>query len=241
MIRKLLVVSASGLVLSVLLLSGAWVVGGQELVDHFEKEGGWNIQIDTDDDATPKITRTLPFDDSKLLVLNGPVQLHFTRGETSQISIKGAAAMVNDLKLDGGKLTLGARKGWNTGGLEVTITAPRLVGLELNGASDVELNGLDQPELTIDARGAVNLDATGKVGKISVSSHGAGDIDLGRVEANDASVDVAGVGNVDINAGGTVTAKISGAGDISLHRRPKVLSTSISGFGSVDHDYPGGE
>ena len=62
-----------------------------------------------------------------------------------------------------------------------------------------------------------------------------------RPEAIDASVDVAGVGTVDINAGGAVTAKISGAGDISLHRRPKVLSTSISGFGSIDHDYPGGE
>ena len=48
MIRKLLIVSASGLALSVLLLSGAWVVGGQELVDHFEKDGGWNIQIDTE-------------------------------------------------------------------------------------------------------------------------------------------------------------------------------------------------
>jgi hypothetical protein len=241
MIRKLLIVFASGLVLSVLLLCGAWVVGGQELVDHFEKDGGWNIQIDTDDDATPRMTRTLPFDDSKLLVLNGPVNLHFTRGDTSQITVKGAPAVVNNLKLDGGKLTLGPGKGWQTGGLDVTITAPRLIGLELNGASDVELTGLDQPDLTIDARGAVNLDATGKVGKLAVSSRGAGDIDLGEVEAVDASVDVAGVGNVDINASGAVTAKISGAGDISLHRRPKVLSTSISGFGSIDHDYPGGE
>ena len=62
-----------------------------------------------------------------------------------------------------------------------------------------------------------------------------------QVEAEDATVDLAGVGSADISATGSVKATIAGAGNITLHRRPTNLQTDISGVGSIDHDYPGGE
>ena len=46
-----------------------------------------------------------------------------------------------------------------------------------------------------------------------------------------------GVGNAEIAATGKVDSQISGAGNLSLHRKPATLNSTIAGVGSVDHDY----
>jgi len=239
MIRKLFVVFVSGLLVSIALLGSAWTLGGRQVL---QREGhGWHIDFDGDEAKGPRATRTLAFDGGKPLTIDGPVQLRFTRGTRSEMTVEGPKPVVDRLHWENGRLTLKGRRSWGDDDVEVTITAPVLAGLELNGASDVELKGLDQPELSVDAHGAVDLDANGKVRKLVINSRGAGNIDLENVDAEDAVIDVAGVGNVDISASGSVDARIAGAGNISLHRRPRKLTSEISGVGSVDHDYPGSE
>ena len=238
MIRKLLIVFASGLALSIVCISGAWVVGGQELMTHFrDHKGGW--QFDFDSDKGPRTTRTLPFDGSRILSIDGPVNLRFTRGAKAEMMIEGPQNVVDRLSWKDGKLSLGGGN-WS-GGLDVVITAPMLAGLELSGASDVDLSDLDQPEFTLDASGAADVSASGKVRKVTVNTSGAGDIDFEKLAAEDAAVQIAGVGDIDIAATGAVSVSISGAGDVTLHRRPKVLTSSIGGMGSINHSYPGGE
>lgn len=241
MIRKLLIVFASGLVLSILCISGAWVIGGQELVTHFrDHKGGWKFKFDPDDNG-PRTTRTLAFDGSRILSIDGPVDLRFTRGAKSELTVEGPQSVVNRLLWRDGKLSLDGSDNWSGGGLEVTITAPTLAGLELSGASDVDLADLDQPEFTLEASGAADVSASGKVRKLKISTSGAGDLDFEKVAVEDASVQIAGVGDVDLAATGAVSVSISGAGDVTLHRRPKVLNSSIGGMGSINHSYPGGE
>jgi len=239
MIRKLFIVFISGLLLSLVLLSGAWVLGGKQILVH--NANGWNIDFDGDEAKRPRTTRTLAFDGTRILTIDGPVQLRFRRGGTSQMVVEGPRSVVDRISLENGKLVLKGRGAWLNEGVKLSLTAPALAGLELNGASSVELEGLDQPEFRIDARGAVDLDAEGKVRKLVVNARGAGDLDFQRLEAEDAAIDVAGVGNVDISASGAVSATIAGAGNVSLHRRPRTLTSQISGVGSVDHDYPGAE
>lgn len=231
MIRRLLIVFASGLVLSILLLSGAWAIGGNELMTHIETD--WD-----DESHGPKVSKTFDFAGDKILTIDGPVSLHFTRGDAAQMIVEGPDSTMKGLRWEDGRLSPHSRHGhWSGGGLDVTITAPQLTGLILRGASDVELDALDQPSLSIDAHGAVDLDANGKVQTLSIKSHGAGDIDLERLAANDASVQVAGVGDVDLSAIGKVVVEISGAGDINLHRKPAELTSKVSGLGSGSHDY----
>jgi hypothetical protein len=236
MIRKLLIVFASGLALSILLLGAAWVVGGASLARMIQDgRGEWAWSGDHHGNG-PRIVRTLDFDGDHILRIDAPVTLRFTRGDTTRMTVEGPRRTLDRLQYQDGRLSLHGRS-WSHGAIKVDITAPRIAGLEINGASDVELNGLDQPNLTIDARGAVDLDASGKVQTLTVSSHGAGDLDLEKLDARDATVRIAGVGDVDISASGTVDAAISGAGDISLHRKPARLTSTINGVGSIDHHY----
>lgn len=236
MIRKLLIVFASGLALSILLLAAAWVIGGASLARMLQDgRGEWGWTGDHRGDG-PRTVRTLDFDGDRILAIDAPVTLRFTRGDTTRMTVEGPRRTIDRLQWREGRLSLPGRS-WSHGAITVTITAPRIAGLEINGASDIVLNGLDQPSLTIDARGAVDLDATGKVRTLTVSSHGAGDLNLEKLEARDATVRIAGVGDVDISASGTVDAAVSGAGDISLHRKPARLTSTINGVGSIDHDY----
>lgn len=238
MIRKLLIVFASGLALSIALLSAAWVIGGEELLRRAPTDfGGWTIGHDHRHHHGRTESRTLDFDAGKVLTIDAPVTLRFTRGTETRMTVEGPGRMVERLNWHDGTLSSERKGRWFGAPLEVTITAPQLAGLVLHGASDVALIALDQPSLAIDAHGAVDLEASGKVGRVTVTSRGAGDIDLERLEATDAAIDIGGVGDVDVNASGNVDAAISGAGDITLHRKPATLNSRINGFGSVHHDY----
>jgi hypothetical protein len=237
MTRKLLIVFASGLVFAMILLSSAWVIGGQELKANIEKGDGWGITIDDDDKSGPTMTRTLELGDTKLMKIEVPVTLNYSRDAKSQMTVSGPEKLVNKLRWENGRLFMEGRSISFSRGLTVTITAPMMPDLDVRGASEVDLTDLDQPSLSIDAAGALELDGTGKVATLDIDAKGASDINLSDVEAKDAKVSIAGAGDVDISANGKVDAAISGAGNITLHRKPAELTSRTSGAGSIDHSY----
>lgn len=236
MIKKLLIVFASGLMFAVVALSAAWVIGGDAMIKRIHDEGGFAVDFDDDDDK-PRSTRNFAFDASQTLTLDTPVSLRFVRGDKAEMTVSGPADFVNALQFEGGHLALAKGSAHRNKGLKITITAPGIAGLVLNAPGEINLANLDQPSLSVDARGAIDLDASGKVEKLVVKTSGAGNLDLQDVEAKHATVQIDGVGNIDLAATGTVDAGISGAGNISLHRKPEVLTSRISGIGSIDHDY----
>lgn len=235
MIRKLLIVFVSGLVLSILLVSGAWVLGGEEIKARFRHDhGDWDF--DGSEDG-PTVKRSFAFDGAQILKINGPVSLRFVRGPKSEMTVSGDARVIDGLRWQNGELS-SERHGWRRhGGLTVEITAPQIAGLELRGPSQVTLENLDQPSLRIEVRGPGDFDASGKVGRLDIDSRGVGSLDLAKVEAGDAAVRVRGIGNVDIKASGTVNAVLNGVGNITLHRKPASLNAETHGVGEVKHDY----
>jgi Putative auto-transporter adhesin, head GIN domain len=237
MTRKLLIVFASGLFFAIVLLSSAWVIGGQEMITRIEKDGGYNISFDSDKPAGPKVSRSFAFAGLQTLTISAPVTLKFVKGDKPEMVVEGPEKLMNALKWENGELSLEGSRRIRRGRLEVTIIAPVLPDLVMRGASKAELAGLDQPSLSIETAGALDLEGSGKVATLRVDSKGASDIDLTGVEAKDATVSIAGAGDVDISATGKVDATISGAGEITLHRKPEQLNSKINGAGSIDHDY----
>jgi hypothetical protein len=235
MIRKLLIVFASGLVLSVVALCGAWALGGDQFITAIDEGDGISIDLDGNDE--PVTSRTLAFDGAKMLTVDMPVSLRFTRGPKPEMTVSGPASLVARLRWENGELSLGDRHRWGNRTLDVTITAPELAGLVLRSAGDIELEDLDQKTLKLDVKGAADLDASGKVNTLAVKASGAGDLDLARLAVTDAKVDIAGVGDVDIAATGKVEADIAGVGSVTLHRKPRELVTRTSGIGSIEHAY----
>lgn len=237
MTRKLLIVFASGLVFAIVLLSSAWVIGGNALIAHIEKDGGYRFTFDSDKHSGPRVTKSLPFEGIETLTIAAPVSLKFTRGAASSMVVSGPQKLMDMLRWENGRLSLNGHSIMLGGGLDVTITAPQVPNLVLMGAGDVDLADLEQSSLSIESAGALDLNGKGKVETLVIDAKGASDLDLSEVEARVATVRIAGAGDVDINASSKVDATIAGAGDITLHRKPEVLTTSIHGAGSIKHDY----
>lgn len=236
MTKKLLIVFASGLMLSLILLSSAWVVGGDELRKNMRDGKGWSMTIDTDDDG-PKAERSLTFDPATPLTISAPVTLRFTRGDAVSMTVSGSKKVVDALVWEGGTLSAGKGIRFGDGDIKVSITAPRLSALILNSAAKARLEGLDQPELNVETRGAVDLAANGRVDSLDVNTAGASEIDLEDLSTRDARIVTRGAGDVTIAAVGKVDVEINGVGSVSLRRKPSQLTSRINGLGTVDNDY----
>lgn len=237
MIRKLSIVFASGLGFAIVLLSAAWLIGGQAMMAHIAKDGGYSFTIDTDAPRGPTISRSFPFPAIETLTISAPVSLKFIRGDKAAMVVQGSEARMRDLLWNNGHLSLAQHAASGNDRLEVTITAPVFPALVMQGASDVDLADLDQPALAIDSAGAIDLTGKGRADRLTIDSKGAGSIGLADVAVRDATVRIAGAGDVDISASGKVDATISGAGSIGLHRKPEVLTSRVNGAGSIDQDY----
>lgn len=237
--KKLLTVFASGLILSVVSFGGAWAVGGDTLKNAFQAKNGWHWTFSDDEDEIaegPSKTRQFPLEAGSQLVMEIPVELDFTRGDTSEMTVTGPAELVDRLVWNNGHLSIqGTFR--TSSDLKVRITSPEIAGLDLNAPGDVRLTGLDQKALTLNSRGAIDLEGSGRVDQVSISSSGAGDIDLGKLTNKDATVRIKGVGDVTLSSTGTVDIDIKGAGDVTLLRKPTTLKTNIQGVGNVNHDY----
>jgi len=241
MLRKLLIVFASGVILAIVAFSGAWLVGGQKIQQDIEAHHGWNWTFDDDGEDNgghhgPRKTRTFNVQSGTQLAMAVPVDLEFTRGDKAEMTVEGPADIVDRLVWENGRLSINGSARIHRS-LKVRITAPEIAGLDLDAPGDVDLHGLDQESLHIDARGAIDLNADGKVNRLFVTSSGAGDVDLGKVEGRDATIRINGVGDVTIGATGTVDVEVNGAGDVTLVRKPQVLRSRMNGIGSIDHDY----
>ncbi|MFC0206199.1 GIN domain-containing protein [Novosphingobium soli] len=238
MLRKLLIVFASGVILSIIAFSAAWLAGGDKLRDDVNRKGwDWHIGPDDDDDHHgPRKTRVFAVQSGSQLAMEVPVDLVFTRGDKAEMTVEGPADVVDRLVWEGGRLSLNGSARIRHG-LKVRITAPEIAGLDLDAPGAVKLHGLDQEALRIAAQGAIDLDADGRVNRMSVSSDGAGNLDLGKVAARDATIRIDGVGSVTLGATGVVDVEINGAGNVTLVRKPAVLRSQMNGIGDIDHDY----
>ena len=237
MFRKLLIVFASGTILSIVAFAAAWVVGGEKLKAEFAEGHGWHWTIGEDeDDKGPRKERRFTVDPGAQLAMSIPVELTFTRGDKAEMVVSGPAALVDRLAWENGRLSLPGGTSMHHG-LKVRITAPEITGLNLDAPGDVTLTGLDQDKFALRSEGAVDLEASGKVRQLTISSEGAGNIDLAGVEAADATVRIDGVGNVTLGATHMVDVEINGAGNVTLVRKPETLRSRLNGIGSIDHDY----
>ena len=237
MIKKLLVVFASGLVLATVFGALTWVVGGAAITRSLDHHHVF-FNDDDDSDRGAQTTRSFAFDPNHALDVSVTGELQYTRGDTPSMIVRGPSRAVAALRFDNGRLSQDGTS-WlaHDHGVKIEIVAPQMPALTYSGAGDITLDGLQQDRLDLTLSGAGSVDANGHVSTVSVDSSGAGSVDLEKLMAHDANVTVGGVGSVDLSADGKVAVTISGAGSVSLHRKPSQLTSQISGVGSIDDDY----
>ena len=94
MTKKLLIVFASGIVLTLVAFSLAFATGGNELRSALKGETDFNWHLG-EEYKGPKKDRSFAVDGGQTLTMEVPVELHFVRGKEARMVVTGPAEAVD--------------------------------------------------------------------------------------------------------------------------------------------------
>ena len=118
------------------------------------------------------------------------------------------------------------------GDVEVQVEASALEGVDIEGAGDVVLDGVEADEFEIRLEGAGEIDASGTVDRLTATIEGAGDANLLDLQARTARIEVQGAGDAQVNVSDELEVSVQGAADVAYTGDPEVRS-DIEGAGDI--------
>jgi hypothetical protein len=121
--------------------------------------------------------------------------------------------------------------------VEVQVPVSDLTAVDIEGSGDVTLEGLDQPALELRVEGSGDVEASGRVDRLTASIEGAGDAHLSQLSARTARVVVQGAADAELNVSDELDVTIQGAADVSYAGDPTVRS-DIEGAGDLNRIEP---
>lgn len=192
-----------------------------------------------DEDDRRRTTEERDLSGFTKIEVQGAIELELTAGSDYSVSIEARQDRIGDIitEIDGDTLIIDMeddRRGWwDNVHVEVVITMPTLEELEVLGAVEGELHDIDSEELTIDVRGAADVEVEGTCGTLTLDVRGAGDIDADRLECSDVVVDVKGAGSASVYASDSIDARVAGVASISIYGDPKQVRKHEGGLSSI--------
>jgi hypothetical protein len=191
------------------------------------------------------------------VVLAGIGTLNITQGTAEALTIHAEDNLLPKIGsvVQGGTLTLAPVSGTNlqpTKPIVYDLTVQQLRGIEVAGSGDVRASGLTTDQLLLSMSGSGTMDtsrisadtltvqlsgsgavtASGHAARQMVTISGSGRYVAGDLSSQQAVVGVTGSGSSAVNVSDTLTAIISGSGDVSYRGTPRVQQ-HITGSGSV--------
>ena len=157
------------------------------------------------------------------IVINGGSDAVFTQGETFNVTLRTQENVFDhlDYRVEGTKLILETKNkvGIRAEEFDLTIQAPTLKGITVNGAGDFDIKGGMVSEENFD-----------------VEINGAGDFDFDSVQCRDFSIRVNGAADMDLNNVDVQKLKveINGAGDVTIGGKAVDASLAVNGAGGID-------
>lgn len=169
------------------------------------------------------------------------LQLSVNVGEGFDITVEGEEELVENLtfRVRGEKLVIsktGGRKVWDRDGGDspmVTISMPSFTGLDLKGAVDGKIDGVDSDEVEFDIKGAGNLEVEGKCNWLIVDLKGAGNFEFEDLKCKEVDVELKGAGNIEVYASERVDAEIKGMGNIDVYGNPTNIKKDDGWFSNI--------
>jgi putative autotransporter adhesin-like protein len=117
--------------------------------------------------------------------------------------------------------------------ITLKIAVPNLEGLSVSGAGTLEISGLQNEKLEIDANGAPTIKVSGETKVLDIDTNGAGKIDTHKLRATRAVVDSKGVSRVEVYAAEQLDVTVAGPSRVFYQGNPVVKQT-VHGPGSVE-------
>lgn len=116
--------------------------------------------------------------------------------------------------------------------VHVTISLPELDDLDVSGASQASVTGVNSDSLTIDISGASVASVDGTARNVNIDLSGASQLQAQQLFTETAEMDLSGASTVKINVSTRLNVEASGASSVNYAGSPRVTK-STSGASSV--------
>jgi Putative auto-transporter adhesin, head GIN domain len=187
-----------------------------------------------------RITETREVAPFSRLEVSESVDVRVVPGDGRQVRVQAGEHVIERVVTEssGGVLTIDIRDRGIVigsdplGDAEVEVQASALEGVDIEGAGDVVLDGVDADEFELRLEGAGEVDASGTVDRLTATIEGAGDANLLDLRARTARIVVQGAGDAEVNVSDELDVSVEGAADVAYTGDPRVRS-DISGAGDI--------
>jgi hypothetical protein len=169
------------------------------------------------------ISKSFDLKDFDAIIINGHADVNFTQSPVFEVTLSTQENVFEymDYRVEGTTLILETKDKRNVRAesYDVTVKAPALKSVVVNGASDFNIPAglVSEDDLYINVNGAGDLDFKQlRCGDLTIISNGASDIDAASIEVKGLSITVNGAGDVVVsgNVSGDASLAVNGAGDI---------------------------
>lgn len=231
MTGKLAFIATAGLIGAVVFLALGIGLSGR---DWAEARHLWGAMPSTCGSAASTSQQViLPFTAVDRLVINLPASVRYQPGDKAEAIISGDPALLDHVRMEGGKLSLDCDPGWVDTRLDVSLSGPAIADWKLLGSGNLTLSQINQPLLRLSIRGSGSVAATGAADTIDLDISGSGAARLKNLTAKSAEIKVRGSGDVQLAAQADADVSISGSGNVELFGRPILRRSEIRGSGRI--------
>ncbi|MBF4490911.1 DUF2807 domain-containing protein [Flavobacterium sp. JLP] len=192
--------------------------------------------------------------------ISGSFDVDLVAGKEGKIILKGEENILDAIIVEVEENTLKIYVKKNTNirssiGKKVQVTVPfdKISELSLAGSGDIQskstikndkflakLSGsgnfdlaIDSSSLELNLSGSGNVHLKGNASNFTTKLSGSGDIDASDLKSKNVDVNVSGSGNSKVNCNESLTARVSGSGDIKYTGNPEKRDVKVSGSGNI--------
>ncbi|MEM7151987.1 MAG: head GIN domain-containing protein [Myxococcota bacterium] len=168
--------------------------------------------------------------------LDGAYEAHVVVGEPARIDIYGDDDLIHEIDAevhDGTLAVIMPRHFEPRLPVTVQIMAPELTAFENNGATRLEISGIDGKHLDLELNGAGRTTVAGRVDHLQIEMSGANRVDTTDLVARQVDVELNGSGKADVKASDRLRAEINGTGRVRYEGGPDTVVKEVNGIGSV--------
>lgn len=170
------------------------------------------------------ISKSFDLNDFDSIEINGHADVTFTQSSVYEVTLRTQANIFDyvDFHVVGSTLVLETKDKQNVHATvyDVTIQAPALKSIEVNGAADFKIPS------------GLRMD-----GDLMVEVNGSGDLTFDRIQCVNLSVEANGACDVDMTSVEVLknlAVEVNGAGDVNLHGSAGSASFEVNGAGDID-------
>ena len=167
--------------------------------------------------------------------IDGRFEAKLAVGSPQRVELSGDPYVLEDVHVHvrGGELEVRMHSHEPHRPIEIVVVTPTLDAVELNGATHLQVDGLDRDTFALEVNGTARAKLRGHVDTFQLQLNGAGRPDSTPLKAQEVDVEINGSGRADVTALAQLSAEINGTGRVRYGGSPKTVAKSVNGLGWV--------